>query len=334
MSTIPFDSVRSQYEALTRSAGVFDMGRRTQIELTGRDRVSFLHGLCTNDIKRLMPGGGCEAFLTNSHGKTVGYAYVFRRAESLVLETSPGQATTILRGLDRFIIREDVQLHDRSDTWGELLLSGRDAERCLHRSLHVELPAPLFSHVETQWQGQSLTVARVPFAGPSGFFITCPAGQTGLVRSLLEQSGAAPCTHAAVEIVRIEAGSPVYGVDVTDKNLPQEVDRNDVAVSFTKGCYLGQETIARLKAMGHVNRIFRGLKFPGEHIPSIGLEIEADGKVVAAVTSAAWSFRLAAPFALAHVRRGCDEPGRKLSTSFGEAEVMALPLRPERAALQ
>ena len=142
----------------------------------------------------------------------------------------------------------------------------------------------------------------------------------------LVAAGARPCGHDAVEMARLEAGTPLFGQDITDKNLPQELARNAFAISFTKGCYLGQETVARIDALGHVNQTLCGLRFPAPHIPPPGTELTADGKVVAHVTSAAFSPRLGSPVALGFVRRGHDAPGTKLRSSLGEASVVELPL--------
>jgi folate-binding protein YgfZ len=135
-----------------------------------------------------------------------------------------------------------------------------------------------------------------------------------------------PCSCEALEIVRIEQGYPWFGVDISEDNLPQEVGRNLKAISFTKGCYLGQETVARIDALGHVNKTLCGVAFNGEALPTAGLELFAADKVVGQITSACWSPKLGRPLALAYVRRGQQTPGTKLTSSLGEAEVVALPV--------
>ncbi|MFV1967183.1 MAG: folate-binding protein YgfZ [Pirellulaceae bacterium] len=326
MSDAPSSEVQSEYRALFKGAGVCDFGSRTLIEITGRDRAALLHSLCTNDIKALAPGAACEAFLTNAQGRTTGYVYVYCQEDSLILDTAPGQAPSILGSLERYIIREDVQLHDRSQSWSELLLSGREAKTCLQRTLQVDRAPSLMSHLEAAFAGQPVQVRRVPFAGAASFFLTCSADLVIALREVLKASGATDCSGAALEIARVEAGSPLYGVDLSEQNLPQEVDRNEQAISFTKGCYLGQETVARLNALGHVNRVLRGLQFHTETIPPAGAEIHDHGKVIAQITSAAWSVRLGTPLALAYVRHGHEQAGQILHSTHGEAEVVSLPL--------
>jgi folate-binding protein YgfZ len=135
------------------------------------------------------------------------------------------------------------------------------------------------------------------------------------------------CSREALEMIRVEQGYPWYGIDISEENLPQEVDRNAQAISFTKGCYLGQEPVARIDALGHVNKVLGGVTFTGEELPTAGRELWADGKVVGQVTSAGWSPRLARPLALAYLRRGFQAAGVRLTSNLGEATVVALPLR-------
>jgi folate-binding protein YgfZ len=143
------------------------------------------------------------------------------------------------------------------------------------------------------------------------------------LKERLLEAGAVNCDAAAFDAVRIEAGWPLFGRDITPENLPQEVDRDAYAISFKKGCYLGQETVARIDAMGHVNRKLRRLKFAGDAAPAPGTALLAGDKHVGEVTSAAISPNFGAPLALGYVRRGHNEPGTRLISSAGEVEVLA-----------
>jgi folate-binding protein YgfZ len=134
------------------------------------------------------------------------------------------------------------------------------------------------------------------------------------------------CDADAVEAARIEAGAPLFGRDITLENLPQEVGRDAQAISFTKGCYLGQETVARIDALGHVNKLLVGVKFAGDQLPAARTPLRAGGKSAGEVTSAAWSPRLGAVLALAYVKRLLAKPGTRLESDAGSAEVVALPL--------
>jgi folate-binding protein YgfZ len=146
-------------------------------------------------------------------------------------------------------------------------------------------------------------------------------------------AGAEMCQMETLDIVRVEAGFPFYGRDITEENLPQEVHRNERAISFTKGCYLGQETVARIDALGHVNRTLAGLRWDVAEIPPTGQELIVAGRVVGQITSAVWSPRYDSPLSLAYLRQGQNQPGLRLDTTIGTAEVVALHLNLPQTAV-
>ncbi len=313
------------YAALTERAGVVDFSDRTQLEITGNDRAQFLHNLCTNAVRDLRPGGGCETLVLNVKGHVIGHVLLFATEKSHVLETTGGQAEKLMAHFDRYILREDVQIQDRSGEWGELLLAGQQAEAVLD-ALGVAVPQERLSHGQAQVAGSEVWVRRTDLTGPVDFLLAMPRESVDGVRKALIQAGASESGNEVAEAARIERGTPYFGRDISDENLPQEVDRDRVAISFTKGCYLGQETVARIDALGHVNRLLRGVRFGGSEIPAAGTELTSEGKGVGRVTSTAWSPKLGAPLALAYVRRGQHEPGTKLESQVGPAEVVALPI--------
>ncbi|MGH7193444.1 MAG: YgfZ/GcvT domain-containing protein, partial [Candidatus Saccharimonadales bacterium] len=193
--------------------------------------------------------------------------------------------------------------------------------------LDLSPPSERLSSVESQWRGQPLFVVRVELTQPGGFLVFSAREAAAEIADALARAGVTPCLPADLEAARIEAGFPSYGRDITDKTLPQEVARDKWAISFTKGCYLGQETVARIDALGHVNKTLVGLRFEGGEIPPTGAELSAAGQVVGQITSAAFSPRLGSPLALAYIRRGSDRPGTQLDSPVGSAEVVALPIQ-------
>ncbi|HEX3871858.1 MAG TPA: glycine cleavage T C-terminal barrel domain-containing protein [Pirellulales bacterium] len=316
-------SLEADYAALSQTGGLVDVSDRTQIELTGADRAAFLHNLTTNDLRKLPSGRGCEAFFLDARGHILALAPIFVGNESHVIETVPGQGSRLAAHLDRYLIREKVEIHDRAGQWGELFLGGANSPAVLQKLLDVAPPLEALSHVETQLGGCRVAVRRVDFTLDGGFLIACGAEDAKVVAATLVEGGAVVCGHEAFESARIEACTPWYGKDVTEKNLPQEVARDKRAISFTKGCYIGQETVARLDALGHVNKLLVGLHFAGPDVPQDGCELSVDSQVVGQVTSAAWSPRFARPVALGYVRRDHATPGTRFTTSVGEAEVAA-----------
>ncbi len=322
-----FGNVPAEYAALTGEAGLVDFSDRTQIEVTGADRQSFLHNLCTNEVRKLTAGAGSEAFLCNPQGHVLALVTLFCGQESLVLETVPQQEAALLAQLDKYLIREKVELHARSQEWAELYLAGAAAEALLLK-LTSAAPERLYSHLPARIGDVDVWLRRVDITLPVGFLIACPRANVSGIWQALVRAGAKPCGSAAVEMARLEAGTPYFGRDITNANLPQELARDSRAISFVKGCYIGQETVARLDALGHVNRTMCGVRFAGQQIPDTGLELTNDaGKSVGQVTSASFSPRLGAPLALAFVRRETNSPGCKLSSPLGSCEVIALPLQ-------
>lgn len=320
----------AEYEALATAAGVADLTGRTRLEIRGNDRARFLHSFCTNDVQRLQPGAGCEAFLTNHQGKTVGHVFVCCGADAIVLDAVPGQSAKIIAHLDRFVISDDVTFHDRTEEMGELLVAGPRALEMLTQIATAPMPLRLWDHVEATVAGHSVQIALADFLLPVSFLVTCARQDAAAVLVALREKGAALCGTDVVEALRIESGTPIFGPDITEENLPQEIRRDAQAISFTKGCYLGQETVARIDAMGHVNRLLSGVRFlaPDAAIPSAGTELHSGGKVVGQVTSSAWSPRLNQPLAFALLRRAVATPASQLESAAGPAEVVALPLTP------
>jgi folate-binding protein YgfZ len=315
-----------QYEALTRGAGVADLADRDEIRLTGKDRATFLHNFCTADIKRLEAGQAAEAFFCNLQGKILGHGYVFCDEASLAIDTVAGQAEPLIKHLDRYLIREDVQLENRSEQVGKLLAAGEQSAELLERVCGNLLPAGNLRQAAARVGDIDVVIRRVDFTGPDCFFVVCDRDNLEPVRQSLIEAGAVPCEAEALEITRLEAGTPLFGRDISERNLPQEVARDARAISFTKGCYLGQETVARIDALGHVNRYLVGLKFDGGQILAPGAALQVAGQSVGEVTSSVWSPRLSAPLGLAYVRRGHNEVGTQLESEAGAATIVALPI--------
>lgn len=319
------ETIREQHRQLTRHSGYCRLDIRCQVELTGGDRAAFLHNLCTNEIKKLEPGRGCEAFLCNVQGKIVGYVFVFCTPDSLVLESTAGQNLRLMEHLDRYLIREDVTLTDRTTDWSEWLLAGPEAPDVLRKLGVASPPDGYLEHAPARLADTDVFLRRTDWTGDPAWFIAGERRRLAELPASLESAGARPIDRSAVEIARVERGSPVYEIDISEKNLPQEVDRNEQAISFVKGCYLGQETVARIDALGHVNWTLCGLR--GEQSPlDAGQELRGDGGVVARVTSSVYSPRLEAPFALAYVRRGHETPGTVIDSQQGQQTVIRLPL--------
>jgi len=323
------------YRQAREAAAFFDQSDRGKVELTGPDAPNFLHNLCTNDVANLPLGGGCEAFFTTAKAKVVAHAIIYRvrisgGLDALWLDVAPGQAPRLIEHLDHFLISEQVEFTDRTADFAQFHLGGPKAKAVLENALGESVPdlGPL-QHMERTF-GTNVTChirRHDPLALP-GYDIVCLLGRAADVRQSLIDTGAAAAGPEAYEALRIEAGTPEFGKDIDENRFAVEIGRSD-AISYTKGCYLGQEPIvmARDRA-GHVNRALRGLKFQA-NVPAAGAQLLAAGKPVGVVTSVSVSPRLG-PIGLGYVRRGQETPGTVLgvdSAGGGQAtEVATLPM--------
>lgn len=295
----------STYHELAAGRAYTVLNGWSVLSVQGGDAGKFLQSFCTNDVLKLAVGESCEGFFTNAKAHVIAYGEVHRGAERWLVVLSSPTAHELAGALDRYIIREDVQLSAPGEEM-TLVLVPRATGVSLDTSLGEQLP-------------------MVSWGAEWGVIISQTRG-VSILQSQLQAAGLVRASWEAVSALRIESGAPLDKIDVDDSNLPQEVNRNSRAISFTKGCYLGQEPVARIDALGHVNRTLVGVKFGGEEIPSRGVELSRDGKVVGQVTSACWSPRLQTPLALAYVRRGSNGVGSLLESALGAAEVVALPI--------
>lgn len=301
---------------------LFDLSTRTQIEVTGRDRVKFLHSFCTNDIKKLQPGQGCEAFVTNVNGKVLGHIFVFAERDSLWLESAPGAAATLLPHFEKYVITEDICFTDRSSEFKEMLLTGASSTELLERSGLSVASLPHYGHLSHGSDALPLrSLRRVDWFDSPTWLLSMPIAQP---LALPVDLATADEFHS----LRIANGFPLYGIDITDENLAQEVGRTALAISFTKGCYLGQEPIARIDAMGHVNRQLCRLELSSGPLPVPGTSIldkpAPDAKSIGTVTSSAWKSpgTTDKSVVLAYLRSPFAKPGSRAFLEAREAVVL------------
>jgi len=295
---------------------------RTELALLGADRTAILHNFCTQDIKKLAPGQGAEAFITTHQGKTLGFANVLVSAEEILLDTASGQAQIIHQHLDRFIISEQVTFEDRSADLAIFWLGGTDVAARLSSLLGVQLPQNPLKHEQFPWQSISLKVVSGRQAELPYWIVMIPAATAADFRSKLAEAGAAELSDGALTQFRLLANLPEYGSEVLDDNLPQEIDRDSLTISFKKGCYLGQETVARLDALGHVNRVLRRIRFTNPTGQPTSAELFVGDKLAGKVLNAAEPFANDEVWAFAMVKRLHSKSGTELSSSIGPAFVL------------
>ena len=315
------------------AAVLFDQSDRAKVEVTGADAGTFLHNLSTNDVKDLPVGAGCEAFLTNAKAKVVAPLLIYRLMlhdgrEAFWLDAEPGLADVIIKHLDHFIISEAVELADRTDEYAQFHLAGPQAKAVLERAIGAAVPE-LDQHLHmmrTLAGNVTCSIRRHDPLGLPGYDIVCLKGKGESVRRALIDAGATPASRETYDILRVEAGTPVWGPDMDAERFVVETGRIKQAICYTKGCFLGQEPIVMARDRGHVNRTLLGIKLDAAVPP--GAKLLREGAEVGQVASSVVSPRLG-PIGLAYLRRGHQEPGTKLEveTAAGRAGgvISALP---------
>lgn len=265
---------------------------RTVIRILGKDRVSHLHNFCTADVKGMSLGEVREAMVLDSKGKLLGLVHLLAGPEELMLVTVPDQAGTLIGHLDRYVIREDVRFVDSSaepQHWLVFPTAGMqpaiDGDSGGLPS-GIDWPAP-GRFLDSTTESGLLRIARAGFAGDS-LLVQCEAGSTFRIGQWLASAGvsATEAERGSLDRYRVWQRCPWFGVDCNPDNLPQELDRDGIAISFTKGCYLGQETVARIDALGHVNRKLAILQSVATGpLPAVGSRLVWEGKTVGTLTT-------------------------------------------------
>jgi folate-binding protein YgfZ len=308
-------STTDGYQALHASAAWIDLSSRGKIRVTGEDRARLLHAMTTNQVQQLKPGEGCYAFFLNAQGRILSDANLFCFEDHLLLDTEPETRQKLFEHLDRYIIADDVTLEDQTAQMATTAVEGPDAGRVL-RDLGATLPET--AHSWTQWGGR--VVARVDSTGAGGFFLILPAGEkAGLVAEL----GLPEATVEDARTVRIEHGRPRYGEEITERYLIQETGQMQ-AVSFSKGCYLGQEIVERVRSRAQIHRTLRPLEIESQEVPAAGTKLKVGDADAAEIASAVFSPRLGKVVALAYVRTQFTESGMQLQLGTAPALISAI----------
>jgi folate-binding protein YgfZ len=304
------------HRAVREACGLVDRSERGKLAFTGSGAKAFLQGQVTNDVVSLTPGSGCYAALLSPKGKMLGDLRILDTREELLLDTERSALQAIFNVLHRARLGFDAELHKRTLERGLLSLAGPDARRVAGAEA-AALPDEEHANAASELDGIAVRVVVTDL----GIDVICDARQTAALAAALTARGAVPVEEETTEVLRVERGRPRYGVDLDDTTIPQEAGLNERAVSFTKGCYVGQETVARLFYKGKPNRHLRGLRLSAP--VATGTELTLDGKVVgrlgSVVASPAFGW-----LALALVRREA-EPGATLAAGTATATVTELP---------
>ncbi len=320
MSSQP--DMETQYRAVRENAGVFNRSKRGKVRAEGADCLRFLHGMVTNTIETLAENGGNYAAVTSARGQTLLDVWVHRLRDSIYMETEPGLATKLIETLDRYLIADDVTLSDESDIWSIWGVQGPRANELVDQVVG-RVPADLPEHhvIIREFEGTPIWVTARSYTGEPGFDLRI--AQNDSLRRALVAAGGTPIEWQVEEILRVEAGIPRYGTEIDESVVPLEAGLNH-AVDFDKGCYIGQEVIAKMHFRGRPRRYLTGLLL-SVNTPVCG-NITVNDKTVGRVTTCVKSLHFNRVIALAIIRRGYHEAGQRVLLDDGsEAEVVNLP---------
>ncbi|WP_213806195.1 folate-binding protein [Granulicella sp. dw_53] len=285
-STPQAPAVDLQLAALLGGSALSPLLDTGWIRITGDDRVRWLNGMVTNSIQELQPGQGNYSFLLNAQGRIQGDAHVFAEPaefEALLLETSLSQVPNLITLLDHFIIMDDVELTDVSATRSGLLVAGPQAPALLDSLLLPASDLPPLQLKTILWRTSEVTILHAHSPLVPRFELWADAATISVLTSALQEAGATSVTQTALEDLRVLEGTPRYGTDIRDRDLPQETVQTR-ALHFAKGCYLGQEIVERIRSRGNVHRTFTAFRLEGA-LPAAGTLLEAEGKQIGELTS-------------------------------------------------
>jgi folate-binding protein YgfZ len=332
-----YGNVLAEYHALWESAGILELSSRSRLCLTGADRVRFLHGQVTNDIKSLRVGEGCYAALITAKGKMQSDLNIYCLPDELLLDFEPGLTAKVSERLEKYVIADDVQIIDIASNYGLLSIQGPKAEAVI-RTLEIatDLTTKPFSFVRVaETAFGEVHIFNQPRLGITSFDLLIAADATEILKKKLISAATTVCGRLcgceAFEIARIEAGIPRFGADMDETINPLEAGLEARAISFNKGCYIGQEVLSRIKTYSEVAKALRGIRLSDDlqRLPVKGDKLFHNGKEAGFITSATKSPKFNANIALGYVKRDVNQTGTQLvlRTADGEsqAQIVELP---------
>lgn len=324
-----FGDLKREFAALNDGPALVNRSHRGLLEITGKDRLAWLHNLTTNNVKSLSFGDGNYAFVLNVKGRILFDLNILVQRDSILLDIDRSFLPVAIAHLNKYVIMEDVQIKDQCDLFFRFGLSGVASSALLERfGASNARNLAQFGQASLRIGQIDVTLFRDDFCGPFGVELLVPVAGAEQVWTALtdakNQPSALPVGTEAVEILRIEAGIPAPGAEITDEALPAETGQMSRAVSFNKGCYLGQEVVERMRARHVVARQLVGLLFEGASAPPPRIEVYGDDdKPLGKVTSSCHSIALHRPIGLAYVRTASSEPGTVLHVTVGAARKQA-----------
>ena len=332
-----FGDFKQEYDAARGAVALVDTNFRALFSFTGPDAQRYLNAILTSNVRDLKTGGGTVGLLLTPQGHILAEVEAFLSDKSILASSHAMVRERTFSTFDKFIIMDDVTLEDLTPAMGTLDLMGPLAAAVISDVVGVDLAGlPVLSHVEAMIDSIPCRVVRRNWLDAPAAMIIAARGDLAALWRVLEArvraQGGVAAGMDAVNSIRLEWGTPWFGIDYGDKNIPHEAGLEHSHISYEKGCYTGQEIVERVRSRGHANRRLTELQFAGTQAPAPGTILSHEGKEIGEVTSAAFSPMLGAPIGLGYVRREHTAVGTRLDTSGAIAEVISPPLRAKQSA--
>ncbi|MDA0710707.1 MAG: hypothetical protein O3B73_10915 [bacterium] len=325
--TVPvhFGDVDREYRSVASGTGLVDRSLLGKVRLTGKDRARFLHGMVTNTVLALAESEGNHAALTTARGQTLMDLWISNLGTYLWLETDPGMQKILCETLTRYLIADDVDIQDETEQWGILGLVGDRSAQTVREAFGIEVSGLIVNQTRfSDSSSKPIWITRRSAFGRQAFDLRISPEHLAEFWERSIQIGASPLGFRAQEILRVEAGIPRCGLEIDESVAPLETGLKDT-VDFDKGCYIGQEVIAKMHFRGQPRRYLAGLRIKAHGSEDLGADVTVDGKIVGRITSSVFSPSLSGVIALAILRRGSHEVGQRVRVGDAEAEVVQLP---------
>ncbi|MCH8030153.1 MAG: aminomethyl transferase family protein [Candidatus Dadabacteria bacterium] len=322
-----YGNAAEEYRTVRARAGITDLSHRGKLRISGRDRVKFLQGMLSNDVENLEVWRCVYCTMLTVKGRMITDMKVLKEADSFLIDLEPGMNAKIKELLEKYRLSYKADIDDVTQELALISINGPGSGRIVEKAFG-EQAGELVENgfVETRLDDITVTVARTSRTGELGFDLYVPAGNAPEVWESVfgigKERGLAPVGLEAIEVLRVEAGIPLYGVDMTENTIPIEAGL-DRAISYEKGCYVGQEVVARIHYRGHVNWHLVGFEVDGDGLPPAGTKLVHGEKEIGRITSAAYSPALEGVIALGYIRRELREPGTVVRLSEGSGDRAA-----------
>jgi aminomethyltransferase len=320
-----FKDVDQEFRELSSGCAIYDLGWRAKLVMAGDDRVRWLNGMVTNNIKDLSRDHGNYNFVLNPQGRILGDLYAYNRGDYILIDTERSQVESLMKLFEHYIIMDDVEVTDKSDALTAIGIQGPSAPELLEQAGITDPGLEPMQLADLSWSGIGISIGRMASTEFRTYEIWVSTADVAQLWNGLCGLGAMPVGAEALEKFRVSIGFPKYGTDIRDRDLPQETEQQH-ALNFTKGCYVGQEIVERIRSRGNVHKTFHGFVLEGE-FPARGTKLQSDGKEVGEITSVNRipTKNGECSVALGYIRRETLERGGKITYSGGEAKPVEVP---------